>query len=80
MMCGTAPADEVSAQDASLLKAAEEKHLKKASSVKKKVGKKKPTNSVSTPEPTVLSFAALSTFKMSKKEEDRTQCQIRLER
>ena len=67
MMCGTAPLDEVSAQDAALLKAAEEKHLKKASSVKQKGGGNKLTKSVSTPEPTVLSFAALSSFKMSKK-------------
>ena len=68
LMCNTAPAKEVSVQDAALLKTAKEKQVKKTSKMKKRKQENKLSEKVCSPrEVSILSFAALSSFKMSKK-------------
>ena len=66
-MCGTAPVEEASTQDAVLLKAAKEKQFKKTSLMRKKKEENKLKENVCSPEVSILSSAALSSFKMSKK-------------
>ena len=67
LMCGTAPVEEASAQDAVLLKAAKEKLFKKTSLMRKKKEENKLKENVCSPQVLILSSAALSSFKMSKK-------------
>ena len=68
LMCNTAPVGEVSDRDATLLKTAKEKQVKKTSKMKKKKEGNKLSEKVCSPrEVSILSCAALSSFKMSKK-------------
>ena len=68
LMCGTAPAEETSSQDAQLLKTAKEKQFKKTSLMRKKQEQNKLKENVCFPaEVSILSSAAVSSFKMSKK-------------
>ena len=65
MMCNTAPVQEVSDRDATLLKTAKENQVKKTSKMKKKKEENKLTQKVCSPrEISILSCAALSNFKM----------------
>jgi hypothetical protein len=67
-MCETEPLTQVSPQDLSLLQAAKEKHNRKTFLKKNKVNKADLHKKVTTQkEPFVLSSAALSSFKVSKK-------------
>ena len=68
LMCNTAPVQEVSDRDATLLKTAKENQVKKTSKKKKKKEENKLSQKGCSPrEISILSCAALSNFKMSKK-------------
>ena len=68
LMCGTAPVEEASSQDAMLLKTAKENQFKKTSLMRKKKIDNKLKEKVCSPtDVSILSSAALSSFKMSKK-------------
>ena len=67
LMCETAPLHETSSQDRKLLKAAKEKHAKKTNLKKKsEIRPKSPMKVGGQKEVSVLSSAALSSFKVSK--------------
>ena len=76
LMCNTAPVGEVSDRDATLLKTAKEKQVKKTSKMKKKKEENKLSEKVCSPrEVSILSCAALI-FQNVKKEENCTKCKI----
>ena len=70
-MCKTAPLGQASSQDMKLLRAAKEKQLKKTLLKKKAEKETKILEKVGAQEEvSILSSAAFSTFKMSKKKEE----------
>jgi hypothetical protein len=75
LMCGTAPVEEASAQDAALLKAAKEKQLKKNSLMRKKKGETKLTENVFSPE-----LCRPLHIQNVKEKEDCPKCKVWLER